>query len=125
VKNDEVLNSDLVRSRIIQIEYKELTESEIRRIYIEETGTEPPANITIYSSDDFPELRERDTYSGFDGSAIIFTLKKRGSIKCIRLPAAVKEARKTVGSRNIGLVLRWDRLSPHNKFSEKLSIKTC
>ncbi|UTR16151.1 hypothetical protein MM221_06215 [Salipaludibacillus sp. LMS25] len=76
--NKEVLGSDSVRARIIQMEYKELTESEIRRIYIEETGTEPPANITIYSSDDFPELREGDYYSGFDGSAIHFYDEKKG-----------------------------------------------
>ncbi|UTR16149.1 hypothetical protein MM221_06205 [Salipaludibacillus sp. LMS25] len=76
--NKEVLDSDQVRARMIQMEYKELTESEIRRIYIEETGTEPPANITVYSSDDYPELREGDYYSGFDGSAIHFYDEEKG-----------------------------------------------
>ncbi|UJW59187.1 hypothetical protein HXZ66_18105 [Bacillus sp. A116_S68] len=78
MSNKEILDSDSVRSRIIEMEYKELTESEIRRIYIEETGTEPPANITLYSSDDYPELREGDTYSGFDGSAIHFYDEEKG-----------------------------------------------
>ncbi|WP_078579033.1 DUF6792 domain-containing protein [Salipaludibacillus agaradhaerens] len=76
--NKEVLGSDSVRARIIQMEYKELTESEIRRIYIEETGTEPPANITIYSSNDFSELQKGDYYSGFDGSAIHFYDEEKG-----------------------------------------------
>jgi hypothetical protein len=31
--NKEVLDTDQVRARMIQMEYKELTESEIRRIY--------------------------------------------------------------------------------------------
>jgi hypothetical protein len=78
VKNDEVLNSDLVRSRIIQIEYKELTESEIRRIYIEETGTEPPANITIYSSSGFPELEKEIHILVLMAQLFTFTMKKKG-----------------------------------------------
>jgi hypothetical protein len=48
------------------------------RYIIEETGVEPTANITIYSSDDFPELREGDYYSGFDGSAIYFYDEEKG-----------------------------------------------
>nr|WP_257834020.1 DUF6792 domain-containing protein [Salipaludibacillus agaradhaerens] len=78
MKNDEVLNSDLVRSRIIQIEYKELTESEIRRIYIEETGTEPPANITIYSSSGFPELEKEIHILVLMAQLFTFTMKKKG-----------------------------------------------
>ncbi|MCR6112254.1 hypothetical protein HXA35_18140 [Bacillus sp. A301a_S52] len=78
MENKEILDSDSVRARIIQMEYKELTESEIRRIYIEETGVEPPANITIYSSDDFSELQKGDYYSGFDGSAIHFYDEQKG-----------------------------------------------
>ncbi|WP_323744675.1 DUF6792 domain-containing protein [Thermaerobacillus caldiproteolyticus] len=31
--------------------------SEIKRIYIEETGKEPPAHITIYSFDDFKNFK--------------------------------------------------------------------
>ncbi|UTR16154.1 hypothetical protein MM221_06230 [Salipaludibacillus sp. LMS25] len=48
------------------------------RFIIKETGTEPPANITIYSSDDFSELREGGYYSGFDGSAIHFYDEEKG-----------------------------------------------
>lgn len=41
----EVLNSELLRARIMQGEYDNLTAKEVKRIHIEETGKEPPAHI--------------------------------------------------------------------------------
>ncbi|ABO65794.1 MULTISPECIES: DUF6792 domain-containing protein [Geobacillus] len=48
-----VLDTDLLRARIMALEYDHLTEAEIRRIYMEEAGKEPPAYIKVYHSDDF------------------------------------------------------------------------
>uniref|UniRef100_A0A7U4DJL1 DUF6792 domain-containing protein n=1 Tax=Geobacillus sp. (strain Y4.1MC1) TaxID=581103 RepID=A0A7U4DJL1_GEOS0 len=80
VSNEEVLNTDILRARIMNVEYQNLTISEIkreiRRIYIEETGKEPPANITIYRSDDFKNLNDID--SGFDGTVIHFYDEEKG-----------------------------------------------
>ncbi|MED4905420.1 DUF6792 domain-containing protein [Parageobacillus thermoglucosidasius] len=80
MSNEEVLNTDILRARIMNVEYQNLTISEIkreiRRIYIEETGKEPPANITIYRSDDFKNLNDID--SGFDGTVIHFYDEEKG-----------------------------------------------
>ncbi|SDZ64242.1 hypothetical protein SAMN05421736_12420 [Evansella caseinilytica] len=77
--NEEVLNSDLLRARIMELEYGEVTIEEVKRIYIEETGKAPPGNITIYRSDDFKEeLRKGDHYSGFDGTVIHFYDEQQG-----------------------------------------------
>ncbi|SDZ64255.1 hypothetical protein SAMN05421736_12422 [Evansella caseinilytica] len=77
--NEEVLNSDLLRARMMELEYGEVTIEEVKRIYIEETGKAPPGNITIYRSDDFKEeLRKGDHYSGFDGTVIHFYDEQQG-----------------------------------------------
>jgi hypothetical protein len=80
VSNEEVLNTDILRARIMNVEYQNLTigeiQREIKRIYIEETGKEPPANITIYRSDDFKNLNDID--SGFDGTVIHFYDEEKG-----------------------------------------------
>ncbi|WP_216775888.1 hypothetical protein [Metabacillus halosaccharovorans] len=43
MSNEELLNTDILRARVMDLEYENLTnkevESEIRRIYYEETGT--------------------------------------------------------------------------------------
>ncbi|WP_243292753.1 hypothetical protein [Bacillus sp. FJAT-47783] len=46
--NQEVLNSNILRARMMNSEYKNLTVEEVKRIYIEETGKEPPAHICVY-----------------------------------------------------------------------------
>ncbi|MEB3751135.1 DUF6792 domain-containing protein [Geobacillus icigianus] len=69
-----VLNTDLLRARIMALEYANLTEAEIRRIYIEETGKEPPAYIKVYHSDDFKKGQD----FGFDGTIIHFYDEKQG-----------------------------------------------
>jgi hypothetical protein len=71
----------------------------------------------------FPSLEKEIHIPDLMAQPFIFTMKKKGLIKCIPLPVAVKGAKKTAGSRKIGLVLRWDRLFPHNKFSEKTDNK--
>jgi hypothetical protein len=80
VSNEEVLNTDILRARIMNVEYQNLTideiKREIKRIYIEETGKEPPAHITIYRSDDFKDFSHID--SGFDGTAIHFYDEEKG-----------------------------------------------
>jgi len=69
-----VLDTDLLRARIMALEYDRLTEAEIRRIYIEETGKEPPAYIKVYRSDDFKKGKD----FGFDGTIIHFYDEKQG-----------------------------------------------
>ncbi|MEB3751131.1 hypothetical protein EP10_001972 [Geobacillus icigianus] len=74
--NEEILNTNILRARIMNLEYQNLNIQEIKRIYIEETGKEPPAKITIYCSDDFKNLKDID--SGFDGTAIHFYDEQKG-----------------------------------------------
>ena len=80
MSNEEVLNTDILRARIMNVEYQNLAideiKREIKRIYIEETGKEPPAHITIYRSDDFKDFSHID--SGFDGTAIHFYDEEKG-----------------------------------------------
>lgn len=63
-----ILN-DSIRNKVTQLEYKGLSgkEKEIKRIYKESTGKEPPP-FKIYSSDEMNIGKE----SGFDGAAIHF-----------------------------------------------------
>ncbi|WP_339145560.1 MULTISPECIES: DUF6792 domain-containing protein [unclassified Sutcliffiella] len=73
----EVLHSEILIARIVELEYKDLTIENIRRTYIEETGKEPPGEITLYHSDDLPKS-VRDYDSGFDGTVIHFMDLKSG-----------------------------------------------
>ncbi|GAE29408.1 DUF6792 domain-containing protein [Halalkalibacter hemicellulosilyticus] len=66
----KVLDSDLLRARIVSMEYDEVTESEVRRLILEETGKETPENITIYHSNDIDAIHNSEVYSGFDGTVI-------------------------------------------------------
>ncbi|WP_027409947.1 DUF6792 domain-containing protein [Anoxybacteroides tepidamans] len=76
LNNEEVLNTNILRARIMSLEYQNVSIHEIKRIYIEETGKEPPAHIAIYSSDDFKDSGQLD--SGFDGTIIHFYDAKQG-----------------------------------------------
>ncbi|WP_228485556.1 DUF6792 domain-containing protein [Thermaerobacillus caldiproteolyticus] len=58
------------------MEYKHLTVEEIKRIYIEETGSESPAQIRVYHSDDFKNLNDID--SGFDGTVVHLYDEEKG-----------------------------------------------
>ncbi|TXC92671.1 hypothetical protein FS935_00205 [Metabacillus litoralis] len=77
MNNQELLNTSILKARIMELEYENLEgkeiESEIKRIYYEETGTELAANVTIYRSDDIlKEHRKTNIDSGFDGTIIHF-----------------------------------------------------
>ncbi|WP_300379795.1 DUF6792 domain-containing protein, partial [Clostridium sp.] len=74
----EVLNTETLKARITKLEYGNGSEGgefisisadDIRRVYIEETGKEPPQMITVYKSDDYKTGRKD---SGFDGTVIHF-----------------------------------------------------
>jgi hypothetical protein len=71
-----VLNTDLLRARVMNLEYKHLTVEEIKRIYIEETGSNPPTQIHVYHSEDFKNVNVID--SGFDGTIIHFYDEEKG-----------------------------------------------
>jgi uncharacterized protein Yka (UPF0111/DUF47 family) len=71
-----VLDTDLLRARVMNLEYEHLTAEEIRRIYIEETGSNPPAQIRVYHSQDFKNVNIND--SGFDGTIIHFYDEEKG-----------------------------------------------
>lgn len=72
--DNEVLNSDNLRLRLIDLEYKGLKNEdfkvEIKRIYFEETGQELKADIEILKSRDAKSLK--GDQSGYDGTAIYF-----------------------------------------------------
>ncbi|WP_226669691.1 DUF6792 domain-containing protein [Metabacillus litoralis] len=75
--NKELLNTDVLRARIMDLEYENLSEreieGEIRRIYFEESGKKLPTDISVYRSDDIlEERRETKIDSGFDGTVIHF-----------------------------------------------------
>ncbi|GAB3803730.1 DUF6792 domain-containing protein [Virgibacillus kimchii] len=69
MKKGEVLGTDLLRNRIMELEYNEITEERIREIFIEETGKEPPSTIDIYYSNDFIEESKAN---GFNGTIVHF-----------------------------------------------------
>ncbi|MBA2875709.1 DUF6792 domain-containing protein [Thermaerobacillus caldiproteolyticus] len=71
-----VLDTDLLRARVMNLEYKHLTVEEIKRIYIEETGSNPPTQIHVYHSEDFKSVNVND--SGFDGTIIHFYDEEKG-----------------------------------------------
>lgn len=79
MSNKLILDSDILRGRIIDEEYgkkvHKLTAQEVRRIYIEETGKEPPLHIDVYNSDEI--LKDSPKDSGFDGTIIHFYDEKK------------------------------------------------
>ncbi len=75
MSNEEILNTDIIRARITGLEYGKISAEEIRRIYTEETGHEPPGEITVYHSEELKALSEKKRASkdsGFDGTVIHF-----------------------------------------------------
>ncbi|WP_060665980.1 DUF6792 domain-containing protein [Bacillus sp. CHD6a] len=69
-ENKEIL-SEILKARVAEIEYRGITIEDIRRIYIEETGEEPPAEITLYHAKDYAQINNQ-VDSGFDGTVIHF-----------------------------------------------------
>ncbi|WP_282033611.1 DUF6792 domain-containing protein [Metabacillus indicus] len=81
MNDKDILNSELIKTRIAELEYGgenqiPLTEKDIRRIYVEETGKQIPAEIKIYHSDNYKDPNKLD--SGFDGTIIHFLNVKEG-----------------------------------------------
>ncbi|CAM4006309.1 DUF6792 domain-containing protein [Mesobacillus zeae] len=78
--NEELLNSNILRARIAELEYGKdgsINEEKIKRIYFEETGKIFEGEVNVFHSKDLPELKkERD--SGFDGSVIHFYEPEKG-----------------------------------------------
>ncbi|XQY93783.1 DUF6792 domain-containing protein [Metabacillus sp. HB246100] len=77
MNNEELLNTDILKARIMNLEYENLTEKEIskevKRIFYEETGKEIPTDISVFRSDDvLKEHRINRIDSGFDGTIIHF-----------------------------------------------------
>ena len=67
----EILYSDELRGRITDMEYKNLSEEAIKRIYFEETGKELTAEISLYHSRDY--IGGVDSVNnGFDGTIVHF-----------------------------------------------------
>ena len=71
------MNSDELRGRIVDLEYTDLTEDSIRRIYYEETGRELTADIELFHSKDYSgKLKIGE--NGFDGTIIHFFDQEAG-----------------------------------------------
>lgn len=69
--NEKELFTEILKARIAELEYGEISIENIRRIYIEEIGEEPPGEITLYHSIDYPQINVKKD-SGFDGTVIHF-----------------------------------------------------
>lgn len=67
---EELLDTDLLRSRIMDLAYHEMTEEQIRQIYMEETGRSAPNYIKVYETDDY--LADFSVENGFHGTSIHF-----------------------------------------------------
>lgn len=111
--NDEqldILDSAILKARIAKLEYGTMDDGkftsisveEIRRIYIEETGAEPPSAITLYKSDDF-KREGRD--SGFDGTVIHFYDPEKGINQSYTIPRGSEHAES--GGEGDGQPLDW------------------
>jgi len=70
--SDVIMNSPELRLRLTQLEYENLSKEDfkerVKRVYLEETGLELPADIKVKTSE---EAKIGDE-SGYDGTAIYF-----------------------------------------------------
>ena len=107
----DVLFSDTLKARIVKLEYGSIDSNgefipisvdDIRRIYIEETGMEPPNKITLYRSDDF-KSSGRD--SGFDGTVIHFYDPEKGVNEIYTIPRGSEKVE--TGGAGDGQPLDW------------------
>lgn len=73
--NEEVFDNEIIRNRIMQLEYGELTVWEIKQIYLEETGKELPSSIEVFHSKDYIDPAAAN---GFDGTIIHIYDEKKG-----------------------------------------------
>lgn len=56
-----------VQVRLMKMEYSSLSKEDIRTVYLEETGQEPPFDVTLYESEQFIDEEEA---AGFNGTVI-------------------------------------------------------
>lgn len=98
-QNNDLFANEKVKLRLIQLEYeykekfklidpnelnkvKDRFESEVRRIYTEETFQKLPDNIEIYSSNELlrqkESIKQSNNKSGYDGTAIYINDNKMG-----------------------------------------------
>ncbi len=75
--NQEILYTDELRARIMELEYSQLTVDKIKKIYYEETGKELNLDINIFHSKDYEEELDIGK-NGFDGTIIHFYDKNKG-----------------------------------------------
>ena len=60
----EIFHTDIMKIRIMDIEYDGITEDEIRRIYYEETGKGLDVAVDIYYSEDYIDKVEANGFNG-------------------------------------------------------------
>src|SRR5699024_10191927 len=63
----EALFPQSLQIRLMDMEYSTVTIEDVRQIYFEETGQEPPFDITVYHSEDY--IDEKDA-NGSNGTII-------------------------------------------------------
>lgn len=72
--SEEVIQSEEMRLRLSQLEYKGLSneefQQEVERIYLEENGEKLPADVEVFPSSKSDSLENDD--SGYEGTAIHF-----------------------------------------------------
>ena len=78
--SEKMISTNEMRLRMIDLEYKDLTEQEfkvkLKQIYIEEYGKNIDVNIETFQSSSSENLKIKD--SGYDGTAVHFYSKKEG-----------------------------------------------
>ncbi len=65
--SQEALFPQSLQIRLMDMEYSTVTTEDVRQIYLEETGQEPPFDITVYHSE---EYIEEEKENGFNGTII-------------------------------------------------------
>lgn len=107
----DVLHSEILKARIVNLEYGSKDEDgkfvpisaeDIRRIYIEETGMEPPNKIMLYRSEDF---KSNGKDNGFDGTVIHFYDQEKGINESYTIPRGSESAE--TGGTGDGQPLDW------------------
>ncbi|WZY00410.1 DUF6792 domain-containing protein [Bacillus sp. FSL W7-1360] len=79
-KDPQVFDTDVMRNRLMQDEYKTLTADMVKKIYIEGKGEPLPDSTTIkvYTSKEHGDLPKGNNYSGFDGAVVHIYDEEKG-----------------------------------------------
>lgn len=73
-EQEEVL-SELLRMRLMDMEYDQITVDNVRQVYMEETGEQLSVSIEVFKSDDYVD---KDKANGFNGTIIHFFNEVQG-----------------------------------------------